>query len=97
MPTASAKQVVVFHMNGCPACHEYLPRFRRIAVKYRAFVPIKSANISIASNVATADKYKIKAAPTTLILDASDKVVRRYTGALDAKAIEEIFTEALKP
>jgi thiol-disulfide isomerase/thioredoxin len=83
-------------MDGCPACHDYLPRFRRIAVKYRPFLSIKAANISVASNAATADKYKIKAAPTTLILDAADKVLKRYPGALDTKAIEEVFTEALK-
>jgi thiol-disulfide isomerase/thioredoxin len=93
----STKQVVVFHMDGCPACHDYLPRFRRIAVKYRPFLAIKAANISVPSNATVADKYKIAAAPTTLVLDAEDKVLKRYKGALDAKSIEAIFVEALKP
>jgi thiol-disulfide isomerase/thioredoxin len=92
----STKQVVVFHMDGCPACHDYLPRFRRIAVKYRPFIAIKAANISVPSNQEAANKYKIVAAPTTLILDVEGKVLSRSKGALDAKAIEAIFTEALK-
>jgi thioredoxin-like negative regulator of GroEL len=96
MPNKSANQVVVFHMDGCSACYEYLPRFRRVAVKYRPFLSIKAANISAAANAGTANKYKITAAPTTLILDAEGAVLKRYKGALDVKSIEAIFVEALK-
>jgi thiol-disulfide isomerase/thioredoxin len=38
-------QVVVFHQSGCPACAEYLPRFRRVAVKYRAHLNIQTPNV----------------------------------------------------
>ena len=92
----SNTQVVVFHMDGCPACREYLPRFRRVAVKYRPFVAIKAANVSRTSNHAVANKYKIDSVPTTLILNAQDAVLKRYTGALDAKSIEQIFAVALR-
>ena len=75
----SGKAVVVFHMTGCHACHDYLPRFKRVAVKYRPFVDIKQVNISHAANQDAADKYKINAAPTTVILDAKGK--RKYSMA----------------
>ena len=93
----STKTVAVFYQDGCPACHEYLPRFRRVAVKYRPFVAIKGANMAKPESHAAADQYKIKAAPTTLILDAAGRVLRREEGALDEATIEAIFVEAVKP
>lgn len=93
----SAKQVVVFYQDGCPACHDYLPKFRRVAVKYRPFVAIKGVNMAKRESLAAADQYKIKAAPTTLILDAAGKVLRREEGSLDVAAIELIFAEAVRP
>jgi len=94
---ASTKQVAIFYQDGCPACHEYLPRFRRIAAKYRAAVAIKGANMARAEGATAADTYTIEAAPTTLILDASGRVLKREEGAIDDTSIEAFFAEALKP
>ena len=91
------KQVIVFHQNGCPACHNYLPRFRRKAVKYRAFVNIQLANISRNQKaLVAADKYKVKAVPTTVVLDASDKLIKKIEGAIDDAKIVELLESAAK-
>jgi len=86
-------QVVVFHQNGCPACHEYLPRFKRLAVKYRSFLNIQTPNLNRSSRPIqdAAIAYKITAAPTTLVLDANDKVLRRRVGAIPDEQIEALF------
>jgi hypothetical protein len=91
----SDKTVVVFHMHSCHACTDYLPRFRRVAVKYRPFVAIKQV-LATSGNVGVLDKYKIRAFPTTVILDASEKLIRRVEGSLPVREIEEIFEKAAR-
>jgi len=94
MPSKSDKIVVVFHSDDCPHCKTYLPLFRRVAVKYRPFIAIKSVKV-IAANIALLDKYKIDAFPTTCILSAdSEKVLKRAVGALDERQIAALFEKA---
>lgn len=89
-------QVVVFYQDGCPACHEYLPRFKRQAVRYRAHLNIQTANLNRADrriqDAATA--YKVEAVPTTLVLDAEDKVIKRRKGAITDAQIAALFAFA---
>jgi thiol-disulfide isomerase/thioredoxin len=92
----SNKTVVVFHMSGCHACADYMPRFRRVAVKYRPFVAIKTANISLAAGGKAADEYKIKAAPTTCILAADGKILKKVEGSIAVAEIEKIFRAAIE-
>jgi thiol-disulfide isomerase/thioredoxin len=89
-------QVVVFHQTGCPACHDYLPRFKRFAVKYRSHLNIQVANLARAEKRIqdAALAYKITSIPTTLVLDANDKVLKRKVGSLSDKQMEEIFAFA---
>lgn len=93
------KQIVVFHQHGCPACANYLPRFKRKAVKYRAFVTIKTANLSGDSKkiLDAADRYKINVVPITLVLDANDAVLKRVEGSISDKEITELLEFAAKP
>lgn len=89
----SNKTVVVFHMHGCPACSDYLPRFKRVAVRYRNHVPIKQVLLTPA-NDALANKYRIKAAPTTCVLDAAGKALKKIEGSLPVAEIEKLFVIA---
>jgi thiol-disulfide isomerase/thioredoxin len=86
-------QVVVFHQSGCPACAEYLPRFRRVAVKYRAHLNIQTPNVDRSDKRIqdAAIAYKINAAPTTLVLDQNDKVLKRSIGALTEAQLTKLF------
>ena len=94
----STNQVLVFHMNGCPHCRTYVPKFKRVAVKYRAFISIREANVDRDPKAAeVAERFELNGFPCTLVLDASDKLLKKYEGSLDVKEIEEIFTFALKP
>lgn len=89
----SDKIVVVFHSNTCHFCHDYLPRFRRIAVKYRPFVEIKSVKL-VARNEELLDRYKIEGLPTTVILDANERLLKKVEGAIPDAEIEKLFKTA---
>ena len=86
-------QVVVFHQSGCPACSEYLPRFKRIAVKYRSQLNIQTPNVNRADKRIqdAAVAYKITAVPTTVVLDANDKLLKRAVGSLSEAQIAKLF------
>lgn len=89
-------QVVVFHQTACPACEDYIPRFKRIAVRYRAHLNIQIANLAHATKRVqdAAEHYSVTAIPTTLVLDANDKLLKRTVGAITDKQIENVFTFA---
>lgn len=92
------KQVVVFHMTGCGPCAEYLPRFRKIAVRYKDRIPIRSVNIAKPDKRLSdaAIKFNIEATPTTLVIGDDDKVLRRQVGGLEDREIEKLLQFAAK-
>jgi thiol-disulfide isomerase/thioredoxin len=93
----STNQIVVLHMDGCPHCRTYLPKFKRVAVKFRAFISIKDGNVDRDPKaLKVAEQFKINGFPVTLVLDQKDKLLKKYEGSLDAAKIKEIFDFALK-
>ena len=90
----SDKIVVVFHSDACHFCHEYLPVFRRVASRYRDRIAIKSVKL-VARNEALLDRYKIKGLPTTVILDAREKLLKKREGAISKDEVEKLFQQAL--
>lgn len=91
-------QVIVFHMRGCEPCREYLPRFRRLAVKYRSHLHIRAIDVSVADKRVqdVAIQFSIDATPTTLVLDEKDVVLKRKTGGITDKEIAKLFEFAAK-
>ena len=96
----STKVVAVFTMPGCPACKEYLPRFKAEGFKHLMALGqrnILHIDISDTDKKATgfADKYKIEATPTTLVFSATGKVLKKVEGAIPNQQIAELFAFAL--
>lgn len=60
--------VVCVVMEGCSACHEFLPRFRKIAAKYAHCIPAMVINASNSQQAPIADRFRVRVTPTTLIL-----------------------------
>ncbi len=81
--------VVLFIQAGCPACHEFLPRFKRVAEPYRQCgVKVYAPDLAKDSRAAEmADKYKIKATPTMLVFSKSGRATK-IEGAVDDSRIE---------
>lgn len=90
-----SKIVVVFHSDECHFCHEYLPRFRAVAAKYRGRLPIKSVKL-VPKNLALLDRYKIEGLPTTAILDGAndEKLVKKLEGAITDAELVKLFEKA---
>jgi thiol-disulfide isomerase/thioredoxin len=90
----SDKTVVVFHMTGCSACIDYMPKFKRVAVKYRNHVAIKHVHYTGGKDTEMLDRYKIRAFPTTVILDAAEKTITKVEGSISVAEITKIFEQA---
>ncbi len=70
--------VILFKMEGCPACEEYEPRFRQIASSYQGCFPILIVDAADPSITPMADRLKVHAIPATFVL-------RRPTGVIRAE------------
>jgi hypothetical protein len=74
-----APAVLVFVMTGCPACHEYVPRFRK------AFRGARILDVSRDRRAAAlADRLGVKATPTTVVRDSAGTVTKRIGAISDA-------------
>ena len=80
--------VFVFIAEGCPACHEYLPRFKQVAAPARARgLPIGIYDVARDRKAAQfAQRLKIDATPTTIVLTRDGKL-RKYIGGISAAEI----------
>jgi len=93
MPTT----VLVFHQGEtCPACKEYLPRFRKLAEPYKSKIGIRSINLNKVDKTVqdAGQKFKIAAVPTTLVIGNGDKVLRKAIGNIDNAKIAKLLAFA---
>ncbi|UCC72070.1 MAG: thioredoxin family protein [Gemmatimonadota bacterium] len=82
--------VVVFIMEGCPACHEYVPRFQHIARQFGNTVPAFIVDANSPQGGPLADRFGIEATPTTMILRKPVGAIRAE-GSLPDTEITEMF------
>jgi thiol-disulfide isomerase/thioredoxin len=82
----SRSAVVVFHMPGCEACAEYVPRFQRVASQ-RARVPVYILDANAPQNQALADRLNVTAVPCTFVLRQPHGVMRREGGLSDEEIV----------
>ena len=95
--------VVVFHMDGCPACEAFLPKFRAIAPQYGPLSengPMAVTGRGVPSGIYDANKFDplaerfdIRATPTTLVLRRPYGQLREE-GDLDERTIHRMFQSA---
>lgn len=82
--------LVVFYMNDCPACHEYLPRFRAIAARHPN---VQTYLLETEKYAAEADKYGIQGVPVTLALRKPAGMIK-VEGGIPDDQIEWFFRVA---
>lgn len=82
-------------MQGCGACAEYEPRFRQIASAYQHCLPVLILDANDPQHAPIADKYRVVATPTTLVLRRSGGQAR-WEGAISDAEIHYIFQVALR-
>ena len=67
--------VVLFTIEGCPACNEYKPRFARVASAFQGQVPILMLDANDPRNANLANRLNVRGVPATYAL-------RRPTGLI---------------
>jgi thiol-disulfide isomerase/thioredoxin len=91
------KSVLVLIMDGCPACHDYMPRFGALAAPYRAKgMPVSILDLNADSKAQLlADRLKVEATPTTITIGprGARKVAE---GAVGNKEIAKLLRDAAK-
>lgn len=74
-PQTSPIVVVLFTLEGCPACEEYKPRFEKIAAAYKDRFPIVRADANDEKYADLAERLQVSSVPVTYVL-------RRPTGLI---------------
>ena len=103
--------LIVFAMDGCGACHEYLPRLQRMVEGFASHgVPIyfytsgqvPAGQIPVlvydgtsedAQVQALADRFKVEAMPTTVLLAHNAKPVK-LEGAIEDDELYRVLVSA---
>lgn len=68
--------VVVFTIDGCGACQEYKPRFRRIAQSYQKHVPIFMMDANDPRSADLATRLDVTNVPATFVLRKPTGVIK---------------------
>lgn len=88
--------VFVFIQEGCGACHDYMPRFDRVAAEYPEDEP-PVGRYDLATDDAHiqefAAKLGISSTPTTVVL-TSRGTFQRHVGSLPVAQIRQLFAAA---
>lgn len=88
--------VFVFIQEGCGACHDYMPKFERIAAEYPKNEP-PIGRYDLATDDARvqefAAKLGVKATPTTVVM-TSHGTFQRHVGSLPVAQIRQLFEAA---
>jgi thiol-disulfide isomerase/thioredoxin len=86
--------MVVFVQPGCPACHAYLPVFRRVAASY-PHVPVHILDVSRPAPTlqGLADRCGVQVTPSTHLLHRGGGAIHR-PGQLSQGEIRWLFAVA---
>ena len=85
------RAVIVFLMQGCPACHDYEPRFKRIASPLRGRLPMAIKDVHQAAPLA--DRFGIKVTPTTVVW--KNGRAKKIEGAVPDTQIVSLLRQAI--
>lgn len=81
--------IVVFGMEGCPACSNFLPKFRKIAQQHNN-IPAFAVDSSKPENAGAADHYGITVTPTVVLMRYG-KLVKKFEGEGSKADVEKLF------
>jgi thioredoxin-like negative regulator of GroEL len=89
MPERAA--IFVFGQAGCPACEDYVPRFKRLSAPYWRQLPIGVYDLARDGKRANelASAMGIKATPTTVVMVGNR--MRSVVGAVSDQEIAQML------
>jgi hypothetical protein len=88
-PPMTAPALLIFVMQGCPACHDFMPRVSRAARSKG--IGMKVIDVTRGQRgAALANSYKVSALPTTFARARTGKVSKKI-GAISDADIERLL------
>lgn len=89
----SKKPVLIkFWAPWCKPCRKMTPKYKKASQKFTGKVVFAELNIDKHPSVAS--KYRVRSIPT-LILFKNNKIIKRSTGSLNQKGIENFVNSGL--
>jgi len=77
--------VILFKMDGCPACAAFEPRFRQLATPYLGRFPILIADANDPGVAPLADRLGVNAVPATFVMRKPSGIIRAEGVLSDAE------------
>jgi len=90
--SASGVAVVDFWAEWCGPCRVFAPVLEELAAEYEGSVTVAKLNVDQGKN--TAEKYEIRAIPTTIVF-RDGKEVERFVGITKKEALKERLDAAI--
>lgn len=87
--------VTVFVAKHCGACHDYMPKFKAAANRFRRFVNVQVVETSGQRGAAYANRMGIRGTPTTIVQTVRGTTIRRV-GSLHMPDVVRLFESALR-
>jgi len=84
--------VLVWTMEGCPACQEYIPIWRQVAAQYAGCIP--SMVLDVNQNPKLADAMRVMSTPTTMIVRNGQRSFYYLGGAASAEEVQRLYEAA---
>lgn len=87
--------LVVFVMEGCPACEAFEPTVRKLATKYQSCISTYIVDCNDPKWSPLADKHKISATPTTILFKKRG-IAGRKEGMMEEAELEKWYVTGLQ-
>lgn len=86
--------VFVFIQAGCPACHDFMPKFERTRTRHpQVTVGVYDISLPDPQVQHFAEALGVRATPTTIV-QTSNGAHKRYVGSLPVAQIDEALRAA---
>jgi len=91
--TPSGIKVYGFYDPTCPRCLKMKPGLDRVGHRYETRLQFVTYDITEPANAKLADRYKITAIPTFIVVDQKGKIVDRLSGGVPLKSLEHFISK----
>lgn len=90
--------VVLFVMDGCPACEEFFPRFKKLVEPYaKAGIPVAVYDAASEDQHVQdlADRWGVEATPTTIVARRGPGIIKEE-GSVDDATLKGLLDAAYR-